>query len=96
MTQLLLRRLTRMLLAAIYLALVLCGPVRAEGQTKPLPDPSLDAAMPKAAGQQTAVFAAGSSYSSTSESSKAVSCTSSSPVKVRAGGPRPDNKKAAA
>ena len=59
MTHLLLRRLVRTLLAGSSLALVLCGPARAEGETAPLPNPTVDAPLAKAAGQQTAVFAAG-------------------------------------
>lgn len=59
MTDPLLRRLGRALLAGSSLALALCGPARAEGETAPLPNPTVDAPLAKAAGQQTAVFAAG-------------------------------------
>jgi len=59
MTDPLLRRLARILLAGSSLALALCGPARAEGETAPLPNPTVDAPLAKAAGQQTAVFAAG-------------------------------------
>lgn len=59
MTNPLLRRLVRTLLAGSSLALALCGPARAEGETAPLPNPTVDAPLAKAAGQQTAVFAAG-------------------------------------
>ena len=59
MANALLRRLVRTLLAASSLTLALCGPARAEGETAPLPDPAVDAPFAKAAGRQTAVFAAG-------------------------------------
>src|SRR3990172_12105851 len=59
MTTSLLRRLVRPLLAGSSLALVVCGRARAEGETAPLPNPTVDAPFAKAAGQQTAVFAAG-------------------------------------
>ncbi len=59
MTHPLLRCLVRTLLAGLSLALALCGPARAEGENAPLPDPAVDAPLAKAAGQQTAVFAAG-------------------------------------
>ncbi len=59
MTTSLLRRLVRALLAGSSLALALCGPARAEGETAPLPNPTVDAALVKTAGRQTAVFAAG-------------------------------------
>ena len=55
----LLRRISRTLLAASSLALVLYGYSRAEGETKPLPNPAMDAPLAKTSGQQTAVFAAG-------------------------------------
>ncbi len=59
MTNPLLRRLVPTLIAGSSLALALCGPARAEGETTPLPNPAADAPLAKAAGQQTAVFAAG-------------------------------------
>lgn len=59
MANALLRRLVRTLLACSSLAIALCGPARAEGETAPLPNPSIDAPLAKATGQQTAVFAAG-------------------------------------
>ena len=59
MTNPLLPCLMRALLAGSSLALALCGPARAEGETAPLPNPAVDAPLAKAAGQQTAVFAAG-------------------------------------
>ncbi|MEO7727082.1 MAG: peptide-methionine (S)-S-oxide reductase MsrA [Burkholderiales bacterium] len=54
-----LRRISRTLLAASSLALVFHGYSRAEGESKPLPKPAMDASLAKAAGQQTAVFAGG-------------------------------------
>ena len=59
MTRPLLCRFARTLLAGSSLALGLYGAARAEGETAPLPDPGVDAPLAKAAGQQTAVFAAG-------------------------------------
>src|SRR3989304_660846 len=59
MTPSLLRRLVRTLLAGSPLALALRAPPRPEGETAPLPNPAVDAPLAKAAGQQTAVFAAG-------------------------------------
>ena len=50
MTNPLLRRLVRTLLAGSSLALALCGPARAEGETAPLPNPTVDAPLAKAAG----------------------------------------------
>lgn len=55
-------RLPRIFLAASSAALaffVFGGPAGAEGETKPLPNPAMDAPLAKTAGQQTAVFAAG-------------------------------------
>ena len=59
MTNSLHRRLVRLLLAGSSLALALYGPARAEGETAPLPNPAVDAPLAQAAGQRTAVFAAG-------------------------------------
>lgn len=54
-----LRSIPRTLLAASALAFALCGYSHAEGEVKPLPNPTLDAPVAKTSGQQTAVFAAG-------------------------------------
>jgi peptide-methionine (S)-S-oxide reductase len=54
-----LRSISRTLFAASALALAFGGYSYAEGETKPLPNPTLDAPLAKTAGQQTAVFAAG-------------------------------------
>ena len=53
------RRLSRTLLAVSSLALVLYGHARAEGESKPLPNPAADAPLAKTSGKQTAVFAGG-------------------------------------
>ncbi|MCX7135672.1 MAG: peptide-methionine (S)-S-oxide reductase MsrA [Proteobacteria bacterium] len=53
------RSIPRTLLAASVLAFSLCGYSHAEGEVKPLPNPTLDAPVAKTSGQQTAVFAAG-------------------------------------
>ena len=49
----------RILLSTALILCSLCGQARAEGETRPLPRPAVDAPLAKAAGQETAVFAAG-------------------------------------
>ena len=47
------------LLSTALILCTLCSQARAEGETRPLPKPVVDAALAKSPGQETAVFAAG-------------------------------------
>ena len=49
----------RILLSTALILCTLCSQARAEGETRPLPKPVVDAALAKSPGQETAVFAAG-------------------------------------